>query len=96
MTEVKKGNQKLLIQIVGRKIQRSKLTNLALSSLNQGDVFILDAGQTIYQWHGASCNRMQKAYALDLSSRIRFKERAGLAKVVLMEDDQSQSKNFFV
>ncbi len=62
--------------------------------MDQGNVFILDAGQTIYQWHGATCNRMQKAYALDLSSRIRFKERAGLAKVIVMDDEKSQRTVF--
>lgn len=42
----------------------------------------IDCGPVIYQWQGRDCNRMQKAYALDISSRIRFKERSGLAKVL--------------
>ena len=41
------------------------------ASLNDGDVFILDMGLEIYQWNGASCNRMEKAKALTVCTRLR-------------------------
>jgi hypothetical protein len=36
------------------------------ASLNSGDVFILDAGLTLYQWNGKDSNKYEKAKALDV------------------------------
>lgn len=39
---------------------------------------------------------MQKAFALDISSRIRFKERNGLAKIVILDQgDTDKSAGSF-
>lgn len=41
------------------------------SSLNDGDVFILELVDTIMQWNGREANRMEKAKALEIVSKTK-------------------------
>jgi len=94
-SDVKVGKQKLLIKITGRRIIRVQLVPVSPSSLSSESVFILDAGQTLYQWNGAKANRIAKAKGLDISNRIRLKERGGKAKVVLQEEGKEFGEEFW-
>lgn len=60
-----------LLQLKGKRNVRVKQVESSAASLNDGDVFILDLGLEIYQWNGASCNRMEKAKALTVCTRLR-------------------------
>ena len=60
-----------LLQLKGKRNVRVKQVETAVTSLNEGDVFILDLGLDIYQWNGSSCNRMEKAKALNVCTRLR-------------------------
>ena len=62
---------------------------LSASSLNDGDVFLLDAGLTIYQWNGSSASRQEKFKALELATKIKDAERGGKAKLVFLESGQN-------
>lgn len=55
---------------------------VSYTSLNSGDVFILDADDLIYQWNGKAATRLEKAKGLDLTTRMRD-ERSAKAKVIL-------------
>ena len=44
----------------GRRNVRVKQVDVTVKSLNGGDVFILDANETIFQWNGAGASRMEK------------------------------------
>ena len=59
-------------------------TRLAWSSMNSGDVFILDMGLTIYVWNGSQAGRLEKVKGLDVARRIRDEERGGRAKLEVM------------
>lgn len=77
-----------LIQIKGRKRIFVRRVELSISSLNEGDVFLLDTGKkgsVIYQWNGPQSNRIEKGKAMDVAKSIKDKERAGLHKVVVLE-----------
>jgi hypothetical protein len=67
------------------------------ASLNDGDVFILDMGLEIYQWNGASCNRMEKAKALTVCTRLR--DDRGAKPVVRIiessEKDEERTTGFW-
>lgn len=62
--------------------------------LNSRDVFILDAGRTIIQWNGKKANRFKKARGLDISTRIKYEDRNGVAtRIAIDQDSEEDSKN---
>ena len=65
-------------------LARPLVVPLAASSLNAGDVFILDLGLTIYQWNGSEANKKEKAKALDVCVGIKDDERGGKAKMLVV------------
>ena len=73
-----------LLHVKGRRNIRVQQTKLSWRSLNNGDVFILDLGLTIYVWNGESAGRLEKIKGLDVARRIRDEERGGRAKIVPM------------
>jgi len=83
-----------LLQLKGSRMVRVSSVPLAASSLNSGDVFILDLGLTLIQWNGAEANRKEKAKALDVTVAIKDDERGGKAKVVAL-DQGSESDEFW-
>jgi advillin len=58
---------------------------LKTSSLNEGDVFILDAGLNLFQWNGRASNKWEKFKGLEMVTAIKDKERGGKAKVTFLE-----------
>eukprot|EP01102_Stenamoeba_stenopodia_P006568 TRINITY_DN1810_c1_g1_i1.p1 TRINITY_DN1810_c1_g1~~TRINITY_DN1810_c1_g1_i1.p1 ORF type:complete len:998 (+),score=322.48 TRINITY_DN1810_c1_g1_i1:204-3197(+) len=74
-----------LYQITGRRNIRVRQVETSYASLNQGDVFILDCGDPIYQFNGSKAGRMCKGKALDLTVRMRD-ERGAKAKIVIMDE----------
>eukprot|EP00033_Pygsuia_biforma_P000337 GCRY01000410.1.p1 GENE.GCRY01000410.1~~GCRY01000410.1.p1 ORF type:complete len:799 (+),score=281.68 GCRY01000410.1:122-2518(+) len=79
--------RKRLLHCKGKKAVRVTEVEPVCSSLNKGDVFILDCGLKIYQWNGPEANRMEKAKGLDVALKIRDQERGGRAEIVIVEDD---------
>ncbi|KAJ3196291.1 hypothetical protein HK101_009399 [Irineochytrium annulatum] len=63
---------------------------LASSSLNSGDVFILDTGLKILQWNGSSSSGIEKARAAEFSRKLSG-ERKGCAVEVFDEGDADAS-----
>jgi len=56
----------------------------AAGSMNQGDVFILDAGLEIYQWNGNDAAIPEKRKANEVTAQIR-EERLGKPKVTVLD-----------
>jgi hypothetical protein len=54
------------------------------SSLNEGDVFILDLGKTLFQWNGKQANKYEKFKGLEMITHIKDKERGGKATAVFL------------
>jgi hypothetical protein len=85
-----------LLHVKGRRAVRVLQVPLSLSSLNSGDVFILDAGLTLYQWNGAGASRAEKAKGMDVALAIKNEERGGRAAIVtLAEGDASEEAAAF-
>jgi hypothetical protein len=84
-TDVKKGNRPVLMQVKGRRRIRVALTDCTYKSLNPTTVFVLDCGSKIYQWNGIGAPRVAKGKGLDLASKIRQKERGGVADYVVLD-----------
>ncbi len=66
-----------LLHVKGRRNIRVRETRLVWSSLNSGDVFILDEGSTIWVWNGAWAGRLEKIKGLEVARRIKDEERGG-------------------
>jgi advillin len=77
-----------LLHVKGRKAARVKRVECKATSLNSGDVFILDLGLTLIQWNGSECHRLEKAKALDVITNIKNEERGGKAKIIVIDQGQ--------
>ena len=54
----------------------------SISSINRGDVFILDNGLKIYQWNGKECSPSERTKAAQVSRAIDS-ERLGKATITV-------------
>lgn len=80
-----------LLHIKGRKNVRISQVPIEHKSLNEGDVFILDAGLNIYQWQGAKAGKAEKARA-GMLCRALDDERKGKPEVhVFMQGDKDDA-----
>lgn len=77
-----------LLHVKGRRFARVKRVEAKHTSLNSGDVFILDAGLKIYLWNGKESHRLEKAKALDVATNIKNQERGGRAAIISLNDGQ--------
>jgi hypothetical protein len=92
---VKNGKKLMLIQVKGKKRIRSRVVQFHVSSLNSSDVFILDAGQNIYQWNGKKSSKFKRARGLDVTTNLRVKERSGNAKAQIMDEGSEEDSPCF-
>jgi gelsolin len=78
-----------LIRIKGKKQFRCFEVPLATSSLNTGDVFILDNGLIIYIWKGAKCNSFENFKAASVAESIKSERRSAPKIIILEEGNES-------
>jgi gelsolin len=84
-----------LLHLKGRKNVRVIEKPLHCSSMNEGDVFVLDAGLTLYQWNGKKASQGEKTRAAQLCRQIDS-ERRGLPKVVIIDqNDRDPNEEFW-
>jgi len=83
-----------LLHLKGKKYVRISQVPLARSSLNGGDVFILDNGLKIYQWNGGKAGGAEKARASQLA-RALDDERGGKPTVTVFSQGDKDAKEFW-
>jgi len=83
-----------LLHIKGKKKIRVREVPLARDSLNNGDVFILDAGLKIYQLNGSKSAPAERAKAAQLSRAIDD-ERGGKPEVIVLDEADRSEKQFW-
>ena len=76
-----------LLLCKGDRIVRVSEVPLSNASLNTGDVFVLDAGLTIYIYNGSAANRKEKTKGLEIATNINNDERGGRATLVFLQED---------
>ena len=76
-----------LLHLKGKRVVRSKEVPLAKSSLNKGDVFILDAGLKIYIFNGPTSNKYEKTKGVEVASYLNSDQRGGRAEIVIVNED---------
>jgi len=83
-----------LLHLKGKKKVRVTEVDLSHSSLNSGDVFILDAGLILHQWNGSKAGPQEKMKGAQLCRAISD-ERKGLAKIDVLEETGKDLANFW-
>ncbi|XP_001369795.2 gelsolin isoform X1 [Monodelphis domestica] len=81
-----------LFKVKGRRTPRATEVPVTWDSFNNGDCFILDLGNDIYQWCGSKSNRFERLRATQVSKGIRDNERSGRAKVHVSEEGAEPEK----
>lgn len=82
--EPEKYNTRLL-HLKGKHKVRVTQVETSFKSLNSGDVFILDAGLTLYQWNGSKSGGQEKMKGAQ-TSRAISDERRGLSSIDVIEE----------
>jgi hypothetical protein len=73
-----------LLHMKGQKQIRVTEVECKASSLNDGDVFILDAGLELFHWNGSSAGINEKRKANDIINNLK-KDRNGKPKAVVLD-----------
>ena len=64
-------------------------------SINDGDVFILDMGETIYFYPGEQCNVKEKMKALEYATNLRKSERHCHSEMAFPKEDETIDSEFW-
>jgi len=85
-----------LLHIQGNRFPQVSVNEVFLhvSSLNSGDVFILDNGKKVYQWNGKKSSPHEKGKAGQFCQAIDH-ERKGLAEITVHSEGDSDLDDFF-
>ncbi|XP_041029906.1 macrophage-capping protein-like [Carcharodon carcharias] len=81
-----------LYHVKGKKNVRAKQTEMSWASFNTGDCFILDLGQTIYQWCGSQSNMFERKKAGEIACSIRDQERRGKSQLIIVQDGEEPAE----
>jgi hypothetical protein len=88
-----------LFHLKGKRNVRVNQVELSYKSMNMGDVFILDAGLTLYQWNGPDANKYEKFKGLEMITSIKDNERGGRPETIFLEgsinDQEEEAKGFW-
>jgi len=84
-----------LLHIKGRRNIRTQQVALDPKSMNEGDVFILDAGRNIFQWNGKGASRVEKSKGLEVTKQVRDQERGGNAKITIIDSGKDDDSLFW-
>jgi gelsolin len=79
-----------LLHLKGKKKVRVTEVELNRSSLNSGDVFVLDNGLTLYQWNGKKSGPQEKMKGAQLT-KATSDERKGKAQINVLEEGDSNA-----
>ncbi|XP_061119698.1 gelsolin-like isoform X1 [Conger conger] len=81
-----------VLQVKGRRVVRATEVPVSWDNFNQGDCFILDLGNEIFQWCGSKSNRFEKLKATQVAKGIRDNERSGRARVYVCDEGAEREK----
>jgi len=80
-----------LLHMKGQKQIRVTEVKCEWKSLNNGDVFLLDAGLELFQWNGKTAGIHEKRKAAEIIENLK-KERNGKPKAVVLDDLEDNEK----
>lgn len=85
------------MHIKGRRHVVTSEVKLDPSSMNCGDVFVLDTKHDIYQWNGKEASKLEKQHAMEVTRKIRDDDhnKECRAKITILEQDQDDDTEFW-
>jgi len=84
--------QPRLLHIKGRRQVRVMQVPMSSSSLNSGDVFVLDGGMKLWAWQGAKCSGQERIKAASLMNAIDNERGGKPVKFHIAEDDKDDEE----
>ena len=78
-----------LFHVKGKREVRAMQVAVKSTSMNHGDVFVLDTGKKIFVWNGDKANKYEKLKGLDVARRIKDEERGGKAELISLPPGDS-------
>lgn len=66
-----------------------------VQDMSQEDSFVLDAGETLFIWHGDNTNRVKKAKALEMATNLNSENNSGRGKVRIVGENKVEDKHFW-
>jgi len=91
-TEINAGGEKKLYQIKGKKNIRVKQVEPKVTSMNQGDCFILDTGKEIFVYVGPQAKGTERLKAISVANQVRDQDHSGRAKVNIIDGSSTQDE----
>lgn len=85
-----KTYQPRLLQLKGKRHIRLREVECKLTSVNQGDVFVLDLGLTLIQFNGAKSSPLERSKAATICTAIHDEREGRTAKVVFEGGDAAR------
>ena len=79
-----------LFHVKGSKNPTAEQVPARADSLNEGDCFVLDAGNEIFLWTGESCNHKERATATKLMFRLYDARGAAPERVLMAEEPEHE------
>lgn len=86
-TEINEVGEKRLFHVKGKKNIRVRQVEISISSMNQGDCFILDMGDNIYVYVGQKAKRVEKIKAISAANQIRDQDHSGRSSVHIVGEE---------
>ncbi len=90
-----KTYEKRLFIVKGKRYPRVWTMPLHHSSLNEGDVFILDLGMKLFFFPGVECNVNEKVKGMEILFNIKNAERGALPKHFYPREDEAAAEEFW-
>ncbi|XP_019871932.1 gelsolin [Aethina tumida] len=86
-----------LFHVKGKRNVRVKQVTPNISSMNQGDCFILDTGDLIYVYIGEKSRNIEKIKAIEAAQAVRDQDHAGKLKIEIVDQysPEEDYSNFF-
>lgn len=84
-----------LLWLKGKKNVRVVEVNRKFSSMNHGDVFLLDTGLTIFKWIGSEAGKMEINRSRDICDALRA-ERSGKASIVNINEGDRDAGTMYL
>ncbi|CAG8729000.1 14575_t:CDS:10, partial [Acaulospora morrowiae] len=83
----------LKVKLIGRTVVIREVPK-DYTSLNSGDVFVLDIGNTLYQLNGKNSQGVEKVKAAEFVQAVES-ERKGLAKTIVIDEGDKEMQEFW-
>ncbi|KAG8192852.1 hypothetical protein JTE90_014629 [Oedothorax gibbosus] len=86
------SNVKRLLRVKGRRNVRLHEMPLDVTSMNNGDCFILESGNSVFIYTGSQSGRMERIKAIQAANAIRDDVHCGRSQVKIIDANSSNSE----